>query len=302
MKYCFEYLPAVKSAGFKMKGYYVWCGSVIKEGGTYYLFAARWPEEKGFPNGYLTDSEIVVASTDDLSKPFKFEKVIISKRDGAKWDSVMAHNPFIFKDGENYILLYIGSSDGGAKNRCVGYAYSRSLTDGWIRSENPIDLPQDANNPVIIKDDQGRYLLYFRDGNLKVSVARSENLDGPYEVLNDNLFNKGIIEDMFVYRNSQGDYVMIAEDAGGVYTSVEKSGVRFKSADGITWNSSEPAYGFDIQYDDGSCIKLQRRERPFIIEDGNRKFLFTTAKIGGEKILTGGHTWNMVQEIKSWDE
>ena len=71
----------------------------------------------------------------------------------------------------------------------------------------------------------------------------------------------------------------------------------FKSDDGITWYGAEPAYGFDVSYDDGSQVKLQRRERPFLLEDGERKFLFTTAKIGGENVLTGGKTWNMVQEL-----
>lgn len=297
MNYCFDFLPVVKNSGFKMDGYYVWCGSVIKEADKYYLFAARWPEEKQFPSGYLTDSEIVIATTDDLSKPFEFEKVIISKRDGEKWDSVMAHNPFIFKDDDRYVLLYIGSPDGGTQNRAIGYAYSKSLTEGWIRSEEKIELPKDANNPAIIKDDLGRYLLYFRDGKLKVSVARSEKIEGPYEVLNDNLFDKGQIEDMFVYRDGNG-YVMIAEDAVGAYTGDKKAGVRFVSEDGITWHGGEPAYGFDIDYDDGSHTKLQRRERPFLICDGERKYLFTTAKTGGEERLSGGHTWNMVQEIK----
>ncbi len=298
MNYCLKLKPAKKEAGFRMDGYYVWCGSTIKEGDTYYLFAARWPEEKKFPGGYLTDSEIVVATTDDLSKPFQFKKAIITKRDGEKWDSVMAHNPYIFKDGDRYVLMYIGSPDGGTANRAVGYAYSDSLTGDWIRSETSIALPPDSNNPAIINDDQGRYLLYFRDGNLKVSVARSEKLEGPYEVLNDNLCPKGIIEDMFVFREADGSYVMFAEDAGGAYTGDPKAGVRFKSKDGINWGDDVPSYGFDVEYDDGSTVTLQRRERPFVLCDGDRKYLFTTAKIGGEDKNSGGKTWNMLQEIE----
>ena len=283
-----------------MEGWYVWCGSVIKEDNKYYLFAARWPKETGFPDGYLTHSEIVLASTDDLSKPFQFERVLIAKREGEKWDSFMAHNPFIFKTNDIYILYYIGSPDGGMKNRAVGYAWSRQLTDGWARSEHAVKLPPNANNPAAISDQDGNILLYYRDGSLRVSVARARVFDGEYEVLAENLFPTSKIEDMFVYRDTSG-YVMIAEDALGTYTGVKKGGVRFRSEDGIHWDesSAEPAYDFEVEYTDGSSVLLQRRERPFVFADGNRTYLFTTAKVGGEETLTGGDTWNMVQEIQS---
>ena len=301
MKKCLKLRPAVANSGFKMDGYYVWCGSVIKENGKYYLFAARWPKEKGFPLGYLTYSEIVLATSDDLSKPFKFEKVIISKRDGNKWDSCMAHNPYIFKDGDTYVLFYIGSPDGQAVTRSIGYAYSKSLTDGWVRSEESIKLPPDANNPAVIKANNGKYLLYYRDGHLKVYVAQADKFSGPYEIVNERIFPKGSIEDMYTYIDENGKYIMFAEDAGGKYTGVVKSGVRFESCDGINWDgdSAALAYDFDVDYDDGTHLFLQRRERPFILDDDNgKRYLFTTAKINGEDMMTGGDTWNMVQEIE----
>lgn len=300
MEKCLKLRPAVAGSGFKMEGYYVWCGSVIKEGGTYYLFAARWPKEKGFPLGYLTDSEIVLATTDDLSKPFEFKKVIISKRDGDKWDSCMAHNPYIFKDGDTYVLFYIGSPDGGIETRAIGYAYSKSLTDGWIRSDEKIDLIPDANNPAVTKTTDGKYLMYFRDGDLNVYVARADKFSGPYEIINDHIFKKGIIEDMFVYIDENGKYIMVAEDAAGKYTGLVKAGVRFESCDGVDWDgdSAVLAYDYDVDYDDGTHLFMQRRERPFILDDNGRRYLFTTAKINGEERLTGGDTWNMVQEIE----
>ena len=112
-----EFYPLKKNAGFRMEGYYVWCGSVIKENGVYYLFAARWPEETGFPKGYMTHSEIVMASTEDLDEPFTFQKVIISRREGNYWDSLMQHNPCITKIGDKYVLFYIGSPDGRVRVR-----------------------------------------------------------------------------------------------------------------------------------------------------------------------------------------
>ena len=113
-----------------------------------------------------------------------------------------------------------------------------------------------------------------------------------------NIFPKGMIEDMFVYHDGE-KYIMIAEDAGGAYTGLKKGGVRFLSHDGITWDedSAVPAYGFNITYDDGRTEELQRRERPMILFDNDKKYLFTSAKINGELKLEGGDTWNMVQEF-----
>lgn len=151
----------------------------------------------------------------------------------------------------------------------------------------------------VIKEN-GKYLLYFRDGNLNVYVARAEKFSGPFEIINDHIFKNGIIEDMFTYIDEDGKYVMVAEDAGGKYTGVVKAGVRFESDDGVVWDgdSALPAYDFDVDYDDGTHLFLQRRERPFMLWDNGKKYLFTTAKIGGEDMLTGGDTWNMVQEIE----
>ena len=86
-----EYDPVVSHSGFYMEGYYVWCGSLIKgPDGLYYLFAARWPEETTFPIGYMTHSEIVLATTSSLDQPFEFQKVVMGPREGDYWDSVMS--------------------------------------------------------------------------------------------------------------------------------------------------------------------------------------------------------------------
>ena len=297
MECCLDFKPVITGSGFKMEGYYVWCGSVLHEDGMYYLFASRWKKEKEFPGGYMTDSEIVLAQTDNLNKPFEFKKVIIGKRDGNYWDSVMAHNPYIIKLGDKYVLYYIGNTDGRSQTRKIGYAYCDSVDGEWIRAEQAIDLPEDANNPCVVSNN-GELLLYYRDGGLRVSVAKAEKFDGEYKVVKENIFPKGMVEDMFVYHDGE-KYIMIAEDAGGAYTGLKKGGVRFLSHDGITWDedSAVPAYGFNITYDDGRTEELQRRERPMILFDNDKKYLFTSAKINGELKLEGGDTWNMVQEF-----
>ena len=48
-------LPAPRNGGFAMDDYWVWCGSAIQgEDSRYHMFAARWPKNLPFFNGYLT--------------------------------------------------------------------------------------------------------------------------------------------------------------------------------------------------------------------------------------------------------
>ena len=295
------FYPVDFEAGFRMEGYYVWCGSCIKgEDGRYYLFASRWPRETGFPGGYMQASEIVLASTDDLSRPFRFEKVLFSARDGDFWDARMAHNPQIHRIEGGYVLFYIGSADGTFETRKIGVAYSPSLTEGWIRPSEPILLPENANNPAAIIERDGSVLLAFRDGELRVSIARAERYDARYEVIAYDIFPKGKIEDMYFFKNG-GRYEILAEDNQGTYTGNLGAGVHFCSRDCLSWQTCEPMqiYSREVLCTDGRYVELQRRERPQIFRDGEDAYLFTTAKINGETRATGGDTWNMVAKFKS---
>lgn len=73
-----------KKSGFRMDGYFVWCGSVLKVGRTYHMFASRWPVPTGFPDGYRQHSEIVRAVASRPEGPYHFQEVIISKRAAGK--------------------------------------------------------------------------------------------------------------------------------------------------------------------------------------------------------------------------
>ncbi len=295
----YERLRPVKlGSGFSMKGYHIWCGSVFYENGRYYLFASRWPEETGFPEGYMTHSEIVLAVSDSLDEPFRFERVLLPGRGDDHWDGAMTHNPFIMKTSRGYRLFYIGTSDGSAAKRAIGYACAETIDGEWMRSEQPLCLPPDANNPALIEKPDGSVLLYFRDGSLHVSVAEASCPEGPYTVVAQDIFPKGPIEDMYVYKTENG-YEMLAEDAVGAYTGLHKGGVLFRSQDGVHWDNEHPelAYTFDVDYEDGQHMTLQRRERPMLLHSPQGDYLFTTAKIGGAERLSGGKTWNMLQPL-----
>ncbi len=80
-------LPAPVGGGFRMEGYWVWCGSVIKgEDNRYHMFASRWPKSQPMHPGWLSLSEIVRASSDTPEGPYQFEEVVLPARGAEYWD------------------------------------------------------------------------------------------------------------------------------------------------------------------------------------------------------------------------
>ena len=82
-------LPIPNDSGFRQAGYFVWCGSMIRVGAQYHLFASRWPEGTGNPDdlvgildGYRLHSEIVHAVADNPMGPYRFQDVAVGGRGG----------------------------------------------------------------------------------------------------------------------------------------------------------------------------------------------------------------------------
>ncbi len=122
-------LPSPRNAGFRMEGYLVWGGSIIKAGGKYHLFASRWPEgtgnEHSLLRGYREHSEVVRAVADDPIGPYEFQEVVLDGRGGDWWDGKMCHNPKIVRVDDTFVLYYIGSAE-SSPLRKVGYAWSKA--------------------------------------------------------------------------------------------------------------------------------------------------------------------------------
>ena len=287
--------PAAPGSGFQMEGYHVWCGSPIRgEDGRFYLFASRWPEETLFPQGYFHHSEIVLAVTDHLSKPFQYIKTVIGKRDRAYWDGEMAHNPQILKVNGEYLLFYIGSPDGRSETRAIGMARSFSLTGDFKRPDHPIPLPPDANNPAVCQGPDGCLYMAFRDGKLRMSIARAVHADAPFEVIAFDLFPGIRVEDPFLFYRD-GHFEMLAEDNRGELAGQLKWGAHLRSKDCIHWELTDPPYAYDhtLRYQDGTQIQAIRRERPQLLFDENGK---AVALFNGV-LAQGKNTWNFVQPI-----
>ena len=288
------FYPMKRQSGFKMDGYYVWGGSCIKEGGKYYMFSSVWPEKTG-AFGYRTDSEIVIAATDDLSKPFEYVKTVVGKRDEKYWDGKAVRNPQILKINDKFVLYYTAANFAETEKCAIGYAVSDAPDGEFVRCEKPIELPENAAGSAVAVSRDGAVYLAFYSGDFKVSIAKADRYDGKYNVLRSDIFEKGKIKDMFLYEYG-GVFHIVAEDCEGVYTGHRQFGVHFMSKDMTEWKTHEPAvvYTRTVEYDDGESVIYQRREQPQLLKDGDDLYLFSAVECGE----TGaGKTFNSVQKF-----
>lgn len=284
--------PVPKDSGFRMPGYWVWDGSVVKVGDTYNLFASAWPKGHPFPEDYRQHSEIVRATSKNPLGPYVFQEVVLRGRGGSHWDATIAHNPYIKKIGDTYVLWYLSSdghslqANGRTPLRRIGYATARSITGPWHRSDQPI-FQTDMNNPAVWVEPDGSLKMILRDADLHVFIATAPGYRGPYTIRNPDVWPAARLEDFDIWKG--GDkYYFICEDNVGKVTGHDRWGAVFVSDDGISgWkpDGTAPAYDHDIRYTDGTVLHCVRRERPqLIIEDGKIEYLITS-------VYDGKDTW-----------
>ena len=265
--------PVVNGSGYEEKGKDIWSASVIKdEYGKYRMFATRCSD---FLKNSTKNSEIVLATTEDIDSPFVFDKVVIPS----------GHNPSVVKVGGRYLLYYSGN-DGE-----IYCAVSDSADGDYVIPSEPIALPFKAYNPSVVTDNHGNIRLFVRDYEKKVFIFEAVSYDGKYTAVRENIFHLGKIEDICVHRVNFG-YNMIALDTEGMYGGLKNAGSIFRSADGLYWHPGSPvlAYDFSVSYTDGTSLTVDRREHPFIFTEDGVKYLFTS-------VQSGERVWNMVQKI-----
>lgn len=303
--------PVPKDAGFRMSGYFIWGGSLIRVDDRYHLFASRWPtwESLGMNpsdrgnvsmlGNYINQSEIVRAVSDNPLGPFEFVEVVLSGRGGDVWDGQMCHNPKIVKIKEKYVLYYIGRSPDHPQRK-IGYAWAESIRGPWIRCDQQILLTDDANNPAPYIHQDGSVLLAFRDRDLTLFIAKAEKFDDRYQICAANLIPNVKLEDPTLFYNNSV-YNMVLEDNVGLLTGNVRFGAHLHSRDGLDWEVCHPVkvYTHTIQWTDGTCTTFDRRERPELLNLNNppeRKFDGEpTHLITG--MLVDSISWCVVQEI-----
>jgi hypothetical protein len=330
-------LPAPKNGGFRMEGYWVWCGSVIRgEDGRFHMFASRWPKFLPMHPGWLVASEIVRAVSDTPEGPYEFQEVVLPARGAEYWDGRATHNPHITRFGDTYLLYYMGSTHPlpdvkpeeayglddprcivARANKRIGLAVSKSVFGPWKRFDSPI-LPVRpgkfdsflTSNPAPSVDEDGSVLLIYKarryegnvHGKMTIGAARADRYEGPYRVVSENpVFppDRFHLEDPFIWKTSQG-YELIAKDMDGNICGEKHGGIHAYSADGLDWKLFDhpKAYSRTVTWDDGTVQTMGNFERPFLLfQDGRPTHLFAATADGKGGFANAANTWNMVIPI-----
>lgn len=285
--------PIPKNSGLQMDGYFVWGGSVIEADGLFHMFASRWPAESSFPSGYMTQSEIVHAVSDNPIGPYSFQDVVTPTRGEAYWDGQMTHNPSIYRVGDGFVLFHNACAV-NSRVRKVGYVTGPTVNGPWTRLDEPIPLSDDANNPGACFAQDGSLKLVFRDRELKMGIAEASGVDGPYRVRDFDIMPNVKLEDAYFYFQD-GRHHIVCEDNRAQVSGHERWGAHLVSDDGVTdWQKGTPvvAYTHTVVWDDGTRTTFERRERPQLIFDDQG---CVTHLCTG--VLFEGRTWCLVQPV-----
>lgn len=347
MKHPFiEYLlPAKKDGGFRMENYWIWCGSVIKadqvgEDGRYHMFASRWPRSLTFSGHWITNSEIVRASSASPEGPYQFEEVVLPWRHRSYFDGLVTHNPNIQRFNGKYYLFYIGITydfdiptperqiyEGkypehrdlyrrAWRNKRIGLAVSNSPLGPWKRPDKPLIEPRpdhwDAvitSNPAAsIREDGHTVLIYksIRDGNpnFQLGIATAPAPEGPYTRVSDQPIFPFDCEDPYIWWQN-GSYHVIMKDFKGILCGEKDAGAYANSEDGIHWilPKNPRAYSRTIRWQDGSSSTHGNFERPsLLIQDGQPTHLFAAISSGPLPHWQSDSTYNICLPLRSFTE
>lgn len=323
-------LPAPVGGGLAQPNYWVWCGSAIHgEDGRYHLYAARWPRELPFFDGYKCYSEIVHAVSKTPEGPYRVHGAALPARGEGYWDGRMTHNPTVLRYGDLYLLFYIGATYAGSAPTAeelhqkmttkpaesyasirIGLATARSVYGPWKRRDAPILLPRPGKwdstvvtNPAPCVLADGRILMLYRSNTpqgLRVGAAIAAGPDAPFERASDEpvlrFSGNNNVEDPFLWR--AGDHCeLLAKDMTGGITGEKHAGIHAVSPDGLNWTLSDPpkAYSRTVRWSDGATTTQGCLERPqLLIEEGVPTHLFAATGDGPGGFDNCTRTWNMV--------
>jgi hypothetical protein len=302
---------------FSDTAYNIWCGSVTRaKNGQFYMFYSRWKRELGH-EAWITHSEIALAKADKPEGPYRHLKVILPARGSQFWDGTTTHNPAILPYKGKFYLYYMGSTGKSyvkphtayenpnwweyRNNQRIGVAVADDPEGDWKRFDKPVlDINPDStaydalmvSNPAITVDNQGRFILVYkqvekktgvlRGGKVRFGVAFSKSPTGDFIKHNKPIFEAKdgdkewmVAEDPFIWHQQDLNYAIV-RDVVGKFTGESGALALMVSTNGIDWRPAKhpKVVGNKVYRDTGQAFD-DKLERPCLyIENGVPKFLF----------------------------
>ena len=299
---------------FKTDGYYNWGSSILKEeDGKYHMFYSRWRKEYTF-YGWLTHSEVAHATSKSPAGPWKFKETVLEGRGKGNWDAITAHNPKIKYFQGKYYLYYISTNLGDnpftnddlietahtsyshtnwkilRPNQRTGVAVSNSINGPWKRMDQPLIEPSGpittlTVNPAIAQGKDGKYYLIVKGDKPNVTafvrnqaIAVSNSPMGPFEMQEKQVIDYMDTEDMSVWYDEDRELFY------GVFHAHTFIGL-VSSRDGINWKKANEHVLMlkSVRMKDGSILKPDRMERPFIFTENGKPTLLSLAVKKGDE-------------------
>ncbi len=303
-------LPVPRAGVFKMSGWMVWCGCMLRRENEYYLIFSRWPAADGH-GGWVTRSEICWAVSSDPLGRFEYGGLVLGGAGGEAWDADVTHNPAVLEVDGTYYLYYMGNRGDGSywnhrNNQRIGVAVASDPRGPWRRSDRPIvDVSPGSwdhlmtSNPTVTRGPDGKFYMIYKgvgDGPLPkggavvFGLAVADAPEGPFRKVAGPLLtnpeNPWSVEDPFLWYGD-GAFRMLAKDFQGFFTKRGPSTVGlFESPDGAAWRPAEDPFAFDrtIHWEDGTGETVDALERPCVFfEDGRPSVLLCAVGIGKDR-------------------
>jgi len=256
------------------KSYSYWDGPIIKgPDGKYHMLASRWGQSGG--HWSWLSSVGIHAVSDSIMGPY------IDK--GLTWPQNQSGK------GHNLTILQLkdGTYASVVSDTRPGDFFTAPTLDGpWTFAgtininANGFSKPGIANLSIIIRPDDGKYMIVARNGQIMIS---SGGLTGPYVLQGNSVYNTvnmPNLEDPVLWYS--GGYYHIVVNSWS-----EKKAFHLRSKDGIK-NWTNEGLAFDpksdfLRYTDGTVNHWCKIERPGVFIQNDHVTHFTFAVIDVEK-------------------
>lgn len=303
---------------FIRDNYYNWCNSIIKDDyGKYHLFYSRWPKQNGF-FAWLTHSEIAHAVADKPWGPYNRKTTVLNSRRG-EWDAIATHNVKVNRFGNKYYMYYTATNAGNEtltddklkeiagtgythpywdilrSNQRTGVAQSSSLNGPWKRKNKPMIEPHGiirtvSVNPAIEKGPEGKYYLIIKGDDARITkrkliqaIGTSSKPTGPFKLSDKAAFDEIPTEDVSMwYDRKRQRFYGIFHAHGGNFIGL------ITSKNGIDWEKAKhyEVCKKEVRLSDGSSMKVDRMERPFVYTENDEPIMLSFAvKKGKESFI-----------------